>query len=87
MLIERGADACFGLNLPLRLAIDDHEWEVAAWLIEHGADVHANNEQALREVRKMKNDDFVRYVCERGGWRTWLWDTRLAQKLDGCTIT
>lgn len=42
------------------------KYSLSAGLIEHGADIHAKNDEALRDVAKKGNLNIFKYLIEHG---------------------
>lgn len=67
-LITSGfARQCLNIEYLMRRSIQLGHLEMVKHLHEHGVDITANNDQALRMAAKYGCFDIVRYLCENGG--------------------
>ena len=59
-LLSKGAIAGYGNDECLRIAASDGSTEVAKILLQHGANIHANGDRALKLAVSRKHDDLVK---------------------------
>jgi len=66
-LVDEGADVAAAWNAyPLRWAAENGHTKVVRFLLEHGANVHAQDDEALRWAAEKGNAETVRVLLEAG---------------------
>jgi ankyrin repeat protein len=61
LIEEKGADIHSNDDYALRKAVDGEYWNVVKYLLNHGANIHAVDDERLMNIKKYWNIDFVKY--------------------------